>query len=447
MQVKGFDSKKLAREMRENILKRRKEQNVINVESLGRWDETCATPGGKLPYIMVKGKALIQRGIRRYIEPILSNPYEFNLPPHELKKHSSNIQVHQLHQTASLGDAIGNDMLEIFRILRSCGYDSDIYTKHPDPKLSRIVRNYSEYRKISSPNNILLIHYSTGYGQDIFDFVKSLADKKVLIYHNITPPAYLRGYNNSMAALSEKGLEQIKKFKDIVIAAWADSEYNRKELERFGFRRTAVLPIILNFDKFKKFNSRIYEKFNDGKTNILFVGRLIPNKKIEDLIRIFYYYTNYINPNSRLILVGSASGTELYHRKLVSLAKKLKIEGKVMFTGKVSDEDLSAYYRVATNFLCMSEHEGFCIPLLEAMFFKIPVIAYNSTAVPFTMGDSGVLINKKDYEEIAELINLVNSDKKLRNAVIKSQNARLRNFSHENAVKRLTELTDEIRKL
>ena len=438
----GIDSGKIIRKIRENLKKRRGEHgdNVQNLASLERGEEHVVH-GKSMSRNLVEYQGLIQRGLRKYIEPVFITPLELEAPS---KKKRQKLQVHQLHPTAFCGDAIGNDMLEICRVLRSYGYNSDIYSKHIDPRLSKIVKDYHEYRKISSPDNILVVHYSTGYGQDIFDFIKSLPDKKVLIYHKTTPPRYFADYNDSLAALSQKGLEQITNFKGMVIAAWADSEYNRKELERFGFSRTDVLPIIMNFKKFRDLNRRIYEKFNDGKINIIFVGRIAPNKKIEDLILVFYYYYNYINTNSRLIIVGSDSGLETYHRKLNSLIKNMKLEGKVVFTGKVPDEDLSAYYRAATNFICMSEHEGFCIPIVEAMFFKIPVIAYNSTAVPYTLGNAGVLVNKKDYLEIAELINVINSDTKLKNALIRNQNARLTDFSHEKTTRKLVKLVNQV---
>jgi glycosyltransferase involved in cell wall biosynthesis len=348
------------------------------------------------------------------------------------------MEIHQTLPTMDVADAIGNYVLNIRRILKENGFESEIYAENIHKDTEQI-KNYKQLYKTKG----LLIHHLS-IGSEVNDFVNSLPNKKILIYHGITPPQYFRGYNDHIAYLCETGLNQIKSFKNNVVLAIADSEYSRKELEQFGFNRTDVIPPIPDFDKFKKFNKDIYERLNDGKTNILFVGRVIPFKKFEDVIKVFYYYNNYTNPNSRLILVGSHVGMDLYYNRLINLIKNLKIDGKVIFTGKVSDADLSAYYRVSTNFLGMSDWESFCVPLVESMFFKIPIIAYNSAAVPYTLGKSGVLVNKKNYEEIAELINIINSDKSTRNRIIESQNKRLKDFEPKKIKAKLLKLIDEV---
>ncbi|MCX6776173.1 MAG: glycosyltransferase [Candidatus Micrarchaeota archaeon] len=344
------------------------------------------------------------------------------------------MEVHQTLPTMDVADAISNDAFRIREILKVEGFESQIYAEHIHPNF-KWVRNYKQLRKVTAP---LLHHFSIG--SDVNDFVSRLPNKKILIYHNITPPQFIMEYNATLADLCRLGREQIKGFRNNTVLALGDSEYDRRELESMGFDNTDVLPILMDFDQFKKFNKNIYEKFSDGFTNILFVGRLIPNKRIEHLVKIFYYYNNYINPNSRLILAGSYSGMESYHNQLIKMTKKLGVYENTVFTGKISREDLSAYYRVATNFVCMSEHEGFCVPLLEAMFFKIPIVAYNSTAVPFTLGNSGILVNEKDFEGIAELLDILNSDTPLRKRIIKNQNERLKDFGPRKVKSKLLEI-------
>jgi glycosyltransferase involved in cell wall biosynthesis len=344
------------------------------------------------------------------------------------------MEVHQALPTLDFGDAISNHVRNIQKVLKKNGFESEIYADITHT----IFKKTKNYKELKNTEGIILYHFSIG--SHVNDFVNMLPNKKVLVYHNITPAEYFIGYSDYLAYLSGWGREQLGNFKNNVIAAWGDSEYNRKELLKFGFRNTAVLPILVDFKKFKNFNRRIYENFNDGATNIIFVGRVIPNKKFDDLIKVFYYYNRYMDRASRLILVGSYHGTELYHQKLLQLAKKLKVVNSVVFTGKVSEEELSAYYRVANTFLCMSEHEGFCVPLLESMFFKIPIVAYSSTAVPYTLGRSGIIFKKKNYEEIAELINLLNTDKSLRKKVVDSQNKRLREFRPEKIERKLITL-------
>lgn len=346
------------------------------------------------------------------------------------------IQIHQIHPTVSYGDAIGNDMVEIQSVLRKFGYNSNIYAQYIHPKMRR-VKNYVEYKKVSSSKNILIIHYSIGYGSDFFAFVKSLPDKKILIYHNITPPEYYRDINSEYEYHIKIGREEIRHFRNIVELALGDSELNRQELVKLGFKNTGVLPIIIEFNKYRvNGDQKIIRKYNDSLVNILSVGRVSPNKKIEDVIKCFYYYNKYVNPKSRLFIVGSYEGMDKYYDKLKVLVNKLNLK-KVYFTGHVSFEELISYYKLANIFITMSEHEGFCVPLLESMYFKIPIIAYNSTAIPYTLGDSGILVNNKDYEEIAEMINLLVEDDALRKKIVKKQEERRKDFDKSGIEKML----------
>lgn len=335
-------------------------------------------------------------------------------------------EVHQILPSFSYGDAIGNNALEIRDVLRKWGYKSDIYAEHAHPKMSKFAKNFYEYKKCSSPDNILIFHYSIG--SEVSRFVKTLPDKLILIYHNITPHHYFMGINDGLAHLVKGGKETLPSFNGKAILALGDSEYNRQELAELGFKNTGVLPIIIDFEKYDiEPNRRLMRKYGDGYVNVLFVGRIIPNKKYEDIIKAFYYYKKGINPRSRLFLAGSYEGTERYYRQLQDLIRRLRLED-VYFTGHTDFRDLVTYYKLADILLCMSEHEGFCVPLLESMYFKIPIIAYNSTAVPYTLKNSGVLINQKNFEEIAEMMNILVEDEKLRSTVIKKQEKRLKDF-------------------
>jgi glycosyltransferase involved in cell wall biosynthesis len=327
----------------------------------------------------------------------------------------------------SYGDAIGNEMIEIRNILRNWGHDSDIYAQYIHPKVLD-VKNYFEYKKICSPENILIIHFSIGYGSDLLDFVRSLPDKKILIYHNITPSEFFQDINSEYEYHTKLGRNELHVFKDIVDLALGDSEFNRMELVQLGFQKTGVLPIIIDFDKYYVADDKApISKLKDNYINILFVGRVSPNKKFEDIIKCFYYYKNYINANSRLFLVGSYDGMDKYYSKLKDLINKLNLKD-VYFSGHISFEELISYFKLADVFVTMSEHEGFCVPLLESMFFEVPIVAYNSTAIPDTLGDSGILVQEKNYEEIAEMINLVIEDKELKNKIVKRQTERLKDF-------------------
>jgi glycosyltransferase involved in cell wall biosynthesis len=193
------------------------------------------------------------------------------------------------------------------------------------------------------------------------------------------------------------------------------------ELEAVGFHPTGVLPLLLDRDQLALPPSpTVLEMFDDDKTNFLFVGRIIPNKRFEDLIKVFYIYQKYIEPNCRLILVGESKGFERYFDALVRYIDELELKD-VVLTGHVDTDDLVAYYQVADLFLCLSEHEGFCVPLIEAFRFGVPVMAFEAGAVPETLGGAGILVREKRFDEIAEMAHLLVHDEDFRQKVIAGQ--------------------------
>ena len=336
------------------------------------------------------------------------------------------LQINQILPDITCGDAISNHALEIKNILKSCGYESEIFAQRVHPKLGHVIKNCNDYKKLSSSENIIIFHFSIG--SEVSRFVKNLPDKKILIYHNITPYNYFVGINDTLAQLLKNGRKELTEFSNMTCLALGDSEYNQRDLAELGFENTGVLPIIVDFDKYgQEPDNKILDKFTDDYTNFIFVGRLSPNKKEEDIVKVFYYYNKCINQKSRLFLVGSYVGTERYYVQLKELIKRLNLEN-VYITGKVNFKELLAYYNLADVFISMSEHEGFCVPLLESMYFDIPIIAYNSSAVPDTLNGAGILVNEKLYKEIAEIANIMVEDKSMRNRIIDKQKNRLDDF-------------------
>ena len=352
------------------------------------------------------------------------------------------MQVHQILPTISPGDAIGNEVLEIRALLKSWGYDSEIYAQNIHPKLSKVAKAITDYKKVSSSKNILIFHFAIG--SDVSKYVKTLPDKKILIYHNITPPSYFLGVNDTLVYLLNKGRKELAEYSNIADLALGVSEYNRKELVELGFKNTGVLPIIIDFDAYEQEpDQKVLNKFDDECTNFLFVGRVSPNKKQEDIIKIFYYYNKCINPNSRLFLVGSYNGAEKYYAQLQGLAKQLNLEN-VYITGQVNFKELLAYYKLADVFISMSEHEGFCVPLLESMYFGIPIIAYNSTAIPYTLNGTGVLVNEKRFEDLAEMADILVKDENIRNKIIEKQKLQLEQFDKSRTKMILKKYIEEV---
>jgi glycosyltransferase involved in cell wall biosynthesis len=290
--------------------------------------------------------------------------------------------------------------------------------------MARRCRPLWEYREVSSPETVCLFHFAIGSGAG--RFIRQAPDRLVTRYHNITPPEFFAGFLPHLARQCHQGRRELRAFAARTELALGVSEFNRAELEAAGFRRTGVLPIPLDLDAFTAGgrSPSVRRLYADGRTNILYVGRIIPNKKIEDLLRVFAVYQRSIEPASRLLLVGDHWGYEPYLLRLQELARALALED-VIFTGQVEDEELRAYYDASAVYVSMSEHEGFCVPLLEAMAFGLPVAAYNAGAVAETLGGAGVLLEDKTPEVVAELLHRLVTDGVVRRSVLAAQERRL----------------------
>ena len=329
------------------------------------------------------------------------------------------IKIHQVLATLGYGDAIGHEVLGIQRALREVGYESEIFVETADHRLESLTRDYRELVDFSDRDNLLLHHFSLGSKASRTAF--ALPDRMALIYHNITPPEYFVGVHRTLARQCFRGRRELQAYATRCEIALGDSEFNRRDLEALGFQRTAVLPVVPDFSHLDRDpHWLVAREFDDDWTNILFVGRMIANKKIEDLIRYFHAYQTLFNPRSRLLLVGAQTGFERYAASLHDLVARLGTS-HVHFIGHVSDEELVAFYEVADLFLCASEHEGFCVPLVEAFYKEVPVLAYAATAVPATMDGAGVLFANRNPEHVATLMDAISSDATLRDTIVDAQ--------------------------
>lgn len=339
------------------------------------------------------------------------------------------MEVHQLATSLTYGDAISDEMLEIQKVLRNAGFRSEIFTRFCDPRMAGLAHDFREYWKYSSKDNVALFHFSIGSPVSRLFF--RLPDRKVMIYHNITPHEYFLDFHRLLTRECYKGRLEVKLFVDKVDLVLGDSEFNRKELERLGYKQTGVLPILLNFEKFRQEGDPITRKiYDNGKKTLLFVGRLIPNKKYEDIIKVFALYRRYFEPQAQLILAGDYRGLERYLASLFDLIDRLRLRD-VHFTGHISFSELRACYQLADVFLSLSEHEGFGVPLVESFLQDIPVIAYDAGAVAETMNGGGILLRQKDYLGIAALVDKVIRDSGFRGKIIAGQRKALDKYRQE----------------
>jgi glycosyltransferase involved in cell wall biosynthesis len=350
--------------------------------------------------------------------------------------------VHQVLATLGYGDAIGHEVLAIQRVLRGAGYESDIFVETADRRLEALTRDYRELIDASHRDNLLLHHFSIGSKASRTAY--AVPDRMALIYHNITPPEFFVGVHRTLARQCFRGRRELQAYVDRTDLAMGDSEFNREDLARLGFPRTAVLPVVPDLSNLTlEPNPFVASQFDDGWTNILFVGRVISNKKFEDLIRFFHAYRTLFNPRSRLLLVGVFGIFERYLAGLHHMIAELGLND-VHFAGHVDDAELVAYYDVADLFLCASEHEGFCVPIIEAFANEIPVLAYAATAVPATMDGAGVLYDTKDPVVVAGLMDAMISNPALQDEIVRGQLAAVHRLQSHHFDRTLLGFVDQI---
>ncbi len=337
--------------------------------------------------------------------------------------------LHQFTEGMYPGDAVSDHAFLIQRWLRDMGFASNIYATKFNPALAGQVLPVKEYHPLRQERFVIYHH---AVGSQMAESLERFNSPQILIYHNITPPEF---YEDSDPVLSEqlkKGRKQLAQMRERTILAVGDSRFNELELQSLGYRNTAVLPIVLDQSQYDlSINDDLAAQVRAARPVLLFVGRLEPHKKQEDLITLLYHYRR-LEPNARLILVGSLQN-EAYVTWLAELARSLGLkEGAVLFAGHVSQQELVTFYKSADLFVSMSEHEGFGKPLIESMYLGLPVLAYASTAVPSTMGKAGILFNQKIPESLAELVDRLVHDQQLRKRMITRQKMRAQDFSEPN---------------
>ena len=349
------------------------------------------------------------------------------------------MKIVQLLTTIAYGDAIGNDTLAIRDFIREKGYETAIYAEGIDPRLPAGTALPWDRMPTLEHDDILLYHASTG--TPLNTALLSYGGKKVMIYHNVTPPRYFSGYSPTAEDNCRWGELQIGYIARYVDSCIADSEYNKQQLLAMGCQcPIEVCPILIPLEDYDKApDEKLLRKYRgDGWTNLLFVGRIAPNKCQQDVIRAFYVYQKRYNPKSRLFLVGNGTG-EKYQQQLADYAQQLGIADKVIFPGHIKFNAILAYYHLADVFVCMSEHEGFCVPIVEAMHFRKPIVAYASTAIPETLGRGGLLLDSKDPELAAGAINRVLEDSNLKKYLLSRQEEELKRFQYEAVKERFWE--------
>jgi glycosyltransferase involved in cell wall biosynthesis len=344
------------------------------------------------------------------------------------------------------GDAVTAQILEIDRRLQGWGFETRIFAEHVAPEYRQIARPDEALGRLLRDQDALLIYHYSIYTPNARMF-RAFDGPKVLVYHNITPARYFYRWDLDQARLCAMGRHALGTLRRCDLALGI-SEYNRRELVEAGFEPacTGVLPFFVQFQDLASglVDERLAQDLRtEDRVNWLSVGRIVPNKAVEDVIRTFYIYHRYIEPRSRLFLVGSRY-VPAYDAQLDALIEALSLSDAVVLTGRVSPAELRAYYQAADLFMTASHHEGFCVPLIESMFFGVPVLARSAAAVPETLLDAGVLYKYLGYVEAAEMAHLLVDDRDVRAQVIAGQRARLQVFAPEIVEQRLWEVLQRV---
>jgi len=340
--------------------------------------------------------------------------------PREPASTSAGGRVRRAHQVLGAlhpGDAVGREALTIRGLLRAAGLESEIFAGFVDPRLGAEARPLREYAAPDGGGTACLYHFSPGSpaGRVALQAQGPLA----VVYHNVTPARFFAGWSDESARLAARAGDELRELAPHASLGLAKSAFSRRDLEAAGFAASAVLPFVHDPVR-PSTRSPVFERlYADGRRHVLGVGRLAPNKRLEDVLRAFALLQRGPVPRSRLLLVGD-DGLRAYADALRDLARSLRLRD-VVFCGRVEEDELRSAYALADVLVSLSEHEGYGVPLVEAMLAGVPVVAYDAGAVAETMAGAGVLLRDKSPEIVAGVVERLLADESLRAAVLATQ--------------------------
>jgi L-malate glycosyltransferase len=341
--------------------------------------------------------------------------------------------IHQFVPSFSTRDAIGGHVVQVREVLRGMGVASDIYVHEVRPDLRRQTRSYRDWTgPVAGQPTWLLYQCSTG--SVMAEWLLGRPESKLSNYHNITPAEFFDPWEPHVGAQLEVARRQLSLLAPATELALADSAYNQSELDRLGYAETAVVPILVDLDALvAELDHRALDRLRrtkdrrGGGADWLFVGRMAPNKCQHDVVKAFAAYRRFHDPKARLHLVGGSS-SHAYSTAIERYVAALGLADAVELAGSVPPGELAARFEVADVFVCLSEHEGFCVPLLEAMQHRVPIVAFAAGAVPETLAGAGLLLDDKTPATVAAAVYRVTSDPALATRLVEAGIERLRHF-------------------
>lgn len=348
--------------------------------------------------------------------------------------------IHQFAFASSAGSGVTNSLFYVQKLLRELGFESQIFSSSIPPELSDVIQPASAIP--DDPNSILMVHHCLGY--DDTDWLFALAMRKIMIYHNITPPELLPE-GSELQRYAVLGREQLQAWQSHFFAAIGDSPFNSAELQAHAYPCVRTIPLLVDAERWapSSSSSARWSELKDAY-NLLFVGRICENKNQLALVELVHVLSNLTETPVRLILAGETTSPH-YQERILKRVEELGMQSQVLMTGKLSDQDLVSLYQAVDVFVCMSEHEGFGMPLIEAMHFDLPVIAKNSSNIANTLGQAGWLLSEtSSIFEMATAIHTVMKEPALKRNLIQTQRQHLKHFSKQSCLQQLSAYFQEL---
>lgn len=340
------------------------------------------------------------------------------------------------------GDATSNSALAFHNYLIANGIESKLISLTSDKKILDKVTLFKDY-KLSS-ESIKILHFAIP--SSLTDFFRNTGGKKVMIYHNITPSSFFADYSDFLTKFTNDGRLHLQNLNDSFDLSIGVSEYNAEDLRYLNFNNVNVFPLIVDLKDYEKPHSKgYYNLINDDRKNILCVGRIAPNKKIEDAIKMLFFYKKYLSPSIRLIVAGNISSVPKYFSAVRDLASRFYLTSDdILFTGHIRFDEFLSVYRIADVYLSMSEHEGFCLPVMESFKMNLPVAAFDAGAIRETVGEGGIIFDTKDPERVAGILEYMINNGQVREKLVDAGKIRLDEYAEDSNPMKLLELIKAI---
>ena len=356
------------------------------------------------------------------------------------------VRIDQVLPSIVERDAVSYHTLEAQRVLHSMGFVSEIYACSMGPGLAGRVHALSDLPREEGERQ--WVCYQASIGSPAADVVASHPGLKLVDYHNISPSELIGPWMPHLGEEARLGRKQLTELAPVVELGFADSEFNRRELDAAGYRRTRVAPLMVDTANFYSApDARVLDRLGTARAlgghDWLFVGQMLPHKAHHDVIKALACARKLFDPKARLHLVGRES-CAAYADALRRFVSALGLTSAVEFVGSIGPGELSAYYSSADVLVCCSDHEGFCVPLLEAMHHRLPVVAYGAAAVPETLADAGIVLPSKSPVLVAAAVQRVLTDHKLRDSIVSAGVNRTRSFTAEGARRAFAQAIEQV---